>query len=268
MNRFVFYISDNTAMTAKALGQSLISQFDNIIPDEKLRPYVNSEAKVLLLVEELKRAREKYNNTPIVFASMMDENLMHLLLFKAEGVIDILNPFMKQLESIIAEKSSKTVGRAHRAKDVQSYKKRIDAIDFTLATDDGLKTCDYDYADMVLLGVSRLGKTPTSLYLALNFGFKVANYPFTADDLPEFFLNPYLARNHHKLVGLMISPERLLSIRKERRAQSSYADPEQIELELTALKKLYERERIPFIDTSTRSVEEIAASIMSILYGK
>ena len=255
-------------MTAKGLGQSLLSQFDNVVLIEKLRPYVDSASKVLLLVEELKAAQLKYQSTPIVFASMMDDDLMHLLSTHSEGVIDIFHPFMKTLEVMMAEKSSKAVGRAHKVGDVDTYKKRVEAIDFTLATDDGLRTSDYDQADMILLGVSRTGKTPTSLYLSLNFGFKVANYPYTGDDLPHFSLIKDLERNRHKLVGLMIGPERLLSIRKERRSLGNYSDPLQIRLELDALRDLFDKERISYIDTTTRSVEEIAASVMSILFGK
>lgn len=267
MNRPIFYVSDSTAMTAKGLGQSLLSQFDNVVLVEKLRPYVDSEAKILHLVAELKEFQARYQSTPIVFASIMDPELMHLLSSQIEGVIDILHPFMNTLEAMMSEKSSRAVGRAHKTGE-DSYKKRIEAIDFTLATDDGLRTNDYDQADMILLGVSRTGKTPTALYLTLNFGFRVANFPFTSEDLPEFSLSKAHERNRHKLVGLMISPERLFSIRKERRAEGQYANPEQIKAELLALRTLFERERIPFIDATTRSVEEIAASVMNILFGK
>lgn len=262
MMRSVFYVSDSTAMTAKGLGKSLLSQFEKISFVEYLRPYVDTEPKVADLISELKNAQVLDNQSPIVFASMMDENLMQKLTREVEGVIDIFKPFLATLEQMMAEKSSKAVGRAHNASNVDVYKRRIEAIDFTLATDDGLKLSDYDQADLVLLGVSRTGKTPTALYLALNFGLKVANYPFTADDLPRFKLAACHEKNRQKLVGLMISPERLVMIRKERRPESQYADHLQITLELDALNDLFFREKIPFVETSTRSVEEIAASIM------
>jgi regulator of PEP synthase PpsR (kinase-PPPase family) len=262
--RSVFYVSDSTAMTAKGLGKSLLSQFDNVYFIEHLRPYVDTEQKVISLVSELNVTHVAEKCAPIVFASMMDETLMRMLSSQVEGVIDIFQPFMATLERLIKEKSSKAVGRAHKAGDPDVYRKRIEAIDFTLATDDGLKVDDYDDANVILLGVSRTGKTPTALYLALNFGLKVANYPFTADDLPRFELTAAQRRNRVKLVGLVISPERLSSIRRERRAFGPYADPLQVSLELSALNDLFWREKIPFVDTTTRSVEEIGASIMSM----
>ncbi len=263
--RSVYYVSDSTAMTAKGLGKSLLSQFDNIDFVECLRPYIDTEEKIAILVNELRLAQLSDGYSPIIFASMMDDHLMDKLSAQVDGVIDIFQPFMKTLERMIAEKSSKAVGRAHNARNPDAYKRRIEAIDFSLATDDGLKTHDYDQADLILLGISRTGKTPTALYLSLNFGLKVANYPFTSDDLPSFTLNEAHKRNHHKLVGLMISVDRLTSIRKERRPSSQYSDPEQVALELEALQSLFLREKIPFVETTIRSVEEIAAYIMSIM---
>lgn len=264
MTRSVYYVSDSTAMTAKSLGKSLLSQFEKIAFVEYLRPYIDTEHQVLELVNELKNSKNHDGSAPIVFASMMDDKLMRLLSSEIEGVIDIFQPFMATLERLIEEKSSKAVGRAHNARNSHAYQRRVEAIDFTLATDDGLRVSDYHQADLILLGISRTGKTPTALYLALNFGLKVANYPFTAEDLPRFQLNPIQEQNRHKLVGLTISAERLTGIRKERRATGKYADQLQVTLELDALKELFAREKIPFVDTTIRSVEEIAASIMSM----
>ena len=185
MIRSVFYVSDSTAMTAKGLGKSLLSQFDVSFTDY-LRPYVDTEQKVQDLVGELRAAQITDGYAPIIFASMMDNDLMQKLSAQIDGVIDIFQPFMSTLERMIAEKSSKIVGRAHNAKNSDAYKRRIEAIDFTLGTDDGLRVNDYDQADLILLGISRTGKTPTALYLALNFGLKVANFPYTSDDLPHF----------------------------------------------------------------------------------
>ena len=262
MTRPIFYVSDSTAMTAKGLGKSLLSQFDNLLIIEHLRPYVDSEQKVQELIREIKSLQVKFRYPPIIFASIMDDTLMHVLSSGIDGVIDILEPFVKNLELLIAEKPSKAVGRAHHAGDSDAYKKRILAIDFTLACDDGLRLSSYDDADIILLGVSRSGKTPTALYLALNFGLKVANYPFVVDDLPHFSLNEVHKKNRHKLIGLMISQERLMTIRKERFAKGRYAHPEQIAEELSALRELYAKEHIRVVETSTRSVEEIAAKVM------
>ncbi|MCA9508335.1 MAG: pyruvate, phosphate dikinase/phosphoenolpyruvate synthase regulator [Myxococcales bacterium] len=264
MTRCVFFVSDSTAITSKGLGTSLLSQFD-INFKEHLRPYINTKNKIFELLNDIKRAHQESGEPPIVFASMMDDELMQQLSAGFSGVIDIFRPFMPKLELLIDKKSSKQVGQAHKVGNEHLYQKRVAAIDFSLATDDGLKTKDYNQADLILLGVSRSGKTPTALYLALNFGLKVANYPFTSEDFPVFSLSKDHLNNKKKLVGLIIRPQRLLNIRRSRYSIGNYADPQIIEKELNALKSLFEKESIPFVDTTTRSVEEIAARIMAIL---
>jgi regulator of PEP synthase PpsR (kinase-PPPase family) len=264
MTRPIFYVSDSTAMTAKGLGKSLLSQFDNLLVMEYLRPFIDSKDKVLELVNEINAKSFYFRHSPVVFASIMDEDLIKLLSSSINNVINIIEPFTKTLEAIINERSSKAVGRAHQVSDLDRYKRRLEAIDFSLATDDGLRRQDYDKADIIILGVSRSGKTPTALYLALNFNLKVANYPFTTDDLPKFFLTNEHKKNRHKLIGLMISEERLLTIRRERYEKSTYANPVWIHKEVFALMELYKNEQITFIDSTTRSVEEIAALILRI----
>ena len=264
MTRAVFYVSDSTAITAKGLGQSLLSQFKELKTKEFLRPYVNTKEKVQSLVAEIKKTAKADNKAPVIFASMMNEELILLLSAEINGVINILAPFITSLEEMLKEKSSKQVGQAHGAKDDDSYRKRIAAIEYALATDDGLKMPDYKDADIILLGVSRTGKTPTALYLALNFGLKVANFPFTSEDLPHFHLGEHHKKNRDKLFGLIISAERLSSIRRERRAGGDYANYLNVTLEINAMQELLTKEKIPFVDTTTRSVEEIAATIVGI----
>lgn len=264
MTRPIFYVSDSTAMTAKGLGKSLLAQFDNLLITEYLRPFIDSKEKVIELIEEIKHKNSQFRHQAVIFASIMDEDLINLLSSSLANVINIIAPFNKTLETIIKERPSKAIGRAHQLLDIAIYKKRLEAIDFTLATDDGLRKQDYDEADIILLGISRSGKTPTALYLALNFNLKVANYPFTPDDLPQFHLIDEHKHNRHKLIGLMIAEERLLIIRKERYQKHSYADRSLIREEIKALKELYDREALPWLDTTTRSVEEIAALILKI----
>lgn len=259
----IFYVSDNTALTAKSLGKSLLSQFENVYFMEHLRPFINTQKKVIELCQEIKEIQKQDEQEPVIFASVLNPQLMGMLRAKFVNIIDIIRPFIPSLEKLMGEKSSQRAGLAHKMINVREYDERIMAIDFTLSTDDGLKVSDYDEADIILLGVSRSGKTPTALYLALNFGLKVANYPFTSEDLPEFTLTLEQKKNHHKLFGLLISVERLTSIRKERRAAGNYSNVEQVSKELLALKDLFAREKIPFVDTTNRSVEEIASFIVS-----
>lgn len=264
MTRSVFYVSDSTAMTAKGLGKSLMSQWP-VNFKENLRPYTNTKERITQLLQDIEKALKDDGEQPIVFASIMDDILMEQLSAGFLGVIDIFRPFMSKLEDLMHKKSSKEVGMAHKIGDELAYQNRVAAIDFTLSTDDGLKTSHYDHADIILLGVSRSGKTPTALYLALNFGLKVANYPYTSEDLPKFKLIDAHLRNRNKLIGLNIEPQRLLNIRSQRLQLGSYADPIMIKKELSALTDLFLRENILAIDTTTKSVEEIAATIVKEL---
>lgn len=257
----VFYLSDSTALTAKVLGKSLLSLFDKIKFVEFWRPFINSKQKLLEVIKEIYFIKNHYNQEPIIFVSMIDEDLSNILYKEFPHIIDILRPFVPKLEKSLRKESIKQVGLAHRQNDQGEYDKRIMAIDFALACDDGLKTDWYDKADLILLGLSRSGKTPTSIFLALQFGLNVANYPFTSEDLPKFYLSEVLLKNRLKLFGLIINDLRLCSIRKERRPSGQYADIKHIKKELKALEDLYIKEKIPFLDTTNKSVEEIASSI-------
>lgn len=259
--RAVFYLSDGTALTVKSLGKSLLSLFSDIKTVEFWRPFINTKPKIIAMIEEINLIRSHYQEEPIIFVSIVNEQILNILLSSFPKAIDILSPFIFKLENELQLSSSKLAGQAHKPKN-KEYEDRIMAMDFTLSCDDGLKCELYTEADIILLGLSRSGKTPTSIYLAMQFDLKVANFPFVKEDLPVFSLNDQLKKNRQKLFGLNIQKDRLLAIRSQRRALGTYANPGNIQEELNALELLYKKEKIPYLDTTYLSVEEIASSIM------
>lgn len=144
------------------------------------------------------------------------------------------------------------------------YDTRIEAVNYALEHDDGMTAKNYPSADLILIGVSRSGKTPTCLYLAMQYGIKVANYPLAPEDLDRLALPNVLKCYKHKLFGLTIDPLRLHQIRQERRAHSSYSALRNCRFELKRAESLYQHAQIPSLNTTHQSIEELAANIMQI----
>lgn len=262
MERDVFFVSDRTGITAETLGLSLLTQFNGIKFVKHTRRFVNSLEKAREVGEEITRLAREKGSPPIVFSTLIDED-MRRALAAAEGVFfDLVDTFIVPLEAALDQKSSHTIGRARESLDQSQYNLRMDAVNYALITDDGLHTQDYSRADVIILGVSRSGKTPTCLYLALTFGVYAANYPLTEEDLEDLRLPHALAGHRHLLYGLTIGPQRLHHVRSERKADSPYASLRRCQYEIAQAEALYRREGIPYIDTTTMSVEEIATTIL------
>ena len=263
MKRFVFIISDGTGITAESLADSLMTQFENIEFDRQTIPYLDTIEKASALLTRVNQSYEETGIKPLIFMTMINADISNYIKQSKACVFDLFSTFLAPLEHELHTKSSYTVGRTHGVADVESYNHRIEAVDYTLAHDDGIKTRDYDKADIILIGVSRCGKTPSCLYMALQFGILAANYPFTDDDLTNFSLPDSLKPYKKKLFGLTIDPERLQHIRNERRPNSQYASSEQCRLEATEVEAMYQQENIPFINSTRFSIEEIATKIMT-----
>jgi len=262
MKRSVFYISDRTGITAEALGQALITQFDELDYEEITIPFIDSPEKAMKAVKQINDAGKRNGVRPIIFDTIVRPELRKLLK-QADGMmLDFFHTFIGPLEQELASKSSFSVGKVHAMDNGQAYDHRIDAVNFSLNNDDGATTRNYRDADLIIIGVSRCGKTPTSLYISMQFGLKVANYPFIAEDMDNLKLPRELAIHKDKLFGLTIFPERLHDIRTERRANSKYASQSQCQIEVRAVEALYRREKIPFLNTTTRSIEEISTKIL------
>jgi [pyruvate, water dikinase]-phosphate phosphotransferase / [pyruvate, water dikinase] kinase len=261
--RTVFFVSDQTGVTAETLGHSLLTQFEGYEFDQVTLPFLDTLDKVDQALKKINDRAAAQDEGPIIFSTLVVDHLRNR--FKPERglLIDLFNTFLPALESELRAKSSHKTGRAHGLVDSERYNRRIEATNFALSNDDGARTQDYERADIILIGVSRSGKTPTCLYLALTYGVYAANYPLSDDEfesgkLPSFLL-PYQA----KLYGLTINAKRLQQIRYERRPTGSYATMQQVNFEVRAAEAMFARYNIPFIDTTRSSIEELASTILS-----
>ncbi len=260
--RDVFYVSDGTAITCETLGHVVLGQFA-VQPNEKTFPFVESDEKLSELLKQIQRSYQLHGVKPLVFFSMVILEMRTRLLQAPAHFYDVLESIVQRVSLDIEMEPAPKLQRSRSVgKDSDTYFDRIAAIEYTLAHDDGVSLKDLDRADIILLGVSRSGKTPTSLYMAMQFGLRVVNYPFIAEDMHAMRLLPEFEFHRHKLFGLTINAERLTVIRENRLAGSEYASNQQCLQELATVEALFRREAIPYINTSSLSVEEISTRIL------
>ncbi|ONG39778.1 phosphoenolpyruvate synthase regulatory protein [Alkanindiges hydrocarboniclasticus] len=262
VRRSVFFVSDGTAITAETLGHSLLAQFPTVDFEIHIIPYVDSEERAMDVVQEINKCAIRDGAPPLVFDTLVDPLVRDIINTASAINLDVFEGLISKIETELNVKASPQVGNAHSSVDSENYKSRIDAVHYALDNDDGAKTRHYDMADLILIGVSRSGKTPTSIYLALQFGIRVANYPITEEDLDDNRLPKVLKEHKKKLFGLMIEPERLVAIRSERKANSRYASFQQCQMELRAIQGIYISEGIPYLNVSEMSIEEISTRIL------
>jgi regulator of PEP synthase PpsR (kinase-PPPase family) len=261
-NRTVFFVSDQTGVTAETMGHSLLTQFEGLKLKTVTLPFIASPAKAREARERIDAATQADGAPAIVFSTLIQDELRVEVQAAKAVFLDFFDAFIGQLEAAFGERSSHAAGRAHGVTNSEGYAARINATNFALANDDGAQTREYGQADVILVGVSRSGKTPTCLYLALHYGLKAANYPLTEEDLEAGRLPAALATHRPKLYGLTIDPARLQQIRHERRPNSKYASATQVAFEVREARALFERNGIPYIDTTVCSVEEIGARVV------
>ncbi len=262
MERTIFYISDGTGITAETLGHTLLTQFPDTTFQSVTLPFVNTPEKVDRTIRRINDCAEEEGKTPLIFSTLTDPNLRSQLSRCKGKVFDFFATFTTPMEQALEIKSSPVAGRSHGMGNPSNYLNRIDAVHYALQHDDGVSPRDYSQADIIITGVSRTGKTPTCLYLALQFGIQAANYPLTDDDFEKGNLPEPLRLERSKLFGLTVEAERLHQIRRERRPNSLYASMKQVLKELKAAENLFMREGIPFLNITHMSIEEIAASVM------
>ncbi|MCC6195909.1 MAG: kinase/pyrophosphorylase [Burkholderiales bacterium] len=261
--RTVFFLSDRTGITAEMLGNSLLTQFDQFEFRRVTIPFVDSPERVADAIRLVNETADGEGRRPIVISSVVDEAMSEQIRRDANALtLDLFQVFINPLEAELGAKSSHAAGRSHAIADSHGYFARMEAINFAQAHDDGASTRDLDKAQVVLVGVSRCGKTPTSLYLALQFGVRAANFPLTPDDFADMRLPASVVPHRAKLFGLTIQPERLREIREERRPGSRYAALDNCRVEVRAAEALMTREGIAIVDTTTKSIEEIATTIL------
>ncbi|MBI1890804.1 MAG: kinase/pyrophosphorylase [Burkholderiales bacterium] len=260
-DRTVFFVSDGTGITAETFGHSVLTQFDLRFRQVRL-PFVDSLDKAYEAVQKINQAFDKDGKRPIVFSTLVKSELSSVLRQSKGMHMDLIQTFVEPLEQELEVKSSHTIGRSHNISDSSEYNKRIDAINYSLAHDDGQSNANLASADVILVGVSRSGKTPTSLYLAMQYGVKAANYPLIPEDFERGKLPSQLVPHKSKIFGLSIAADRLSEVRNERRPGSKYASLENCRYEVNEAEKMMHREGIRWMSSTAKSIEEIATMIL------
>jgi [pyruvate, water dikinase]-phosphate phosphotransferase / [pyruvate, water dikinase] kinase len=262
-NRTVFFVSDGTGITAETFGNSILAQFEGR-PRHVRRPFIDSVDKALAVLEEINQTADHEGKRPIVFITLVNDDIRRVLTTEAcKGlVLDMFRTFVEPLEEEFGVKSNHRIGRFSDAAKSEEYHERIDAINYSLAHDDGQSARNLDSADVILVGVSRSGKTPTSLYLAMQHGIKAANYPLIPEDFERGKLPASLAPYKSKCFGLSIDPQRLAQIRNERRPGSKYASIENCRYEVQEAELMMRKSSIAWLSSTHKSIEEIATTIL------
>lgn len=260
--RTAFYISDGTAITSEVFGHALLSLFPIEFKHVTV-PFVETEEMATELIGKISESFHLSGERPLVFYTIVNPGVREIV-SRSEGIhYNFLDQYVAPLEKALGVPSKPEKHRTHSIHE-KTYDIRIEAVNYALANDDGTNLKEYGKADIILVGVSRSGKTPTSLYLALQYGIKAANYPFTDDDMEDVLkLPPALRGFKNKLFGLTISAERLHQIRSERKANSRYASKQQCRMEIREVENLYRKEKIPFLNSTHFSIEEISAKILA-----
>lgn len=262
-NRTVFFVSDGTGITAETFGNSILAQFP-ARPRHVRRPFIDSADKAWDVVQEINIAAAREGKRPIIFVTLANDTVRDILNSEScKGlVLDIFRTFVEPLEAEYQVKSNHRVGRFPDVSLSEEYNNRIEAINFSLAHDDGQSSRDLEIADVILVGVSRSGKTPTTLYLAMQHGIKAANYPLIPEDFERGKLPSALGLHKRKCFGLTIDPARLSHIRHERRPDSKYASIDNCRYEVSAAEAMMRREGIAWLSSTHKSIEEIATTIL------
>lgn len=263
-NHIVFIVSDGTGITAENFSQSILAQFEASFKHIRI-PFVDSVDKAHEAVQSINQAASKYGVRPIVFTTLVNSEL-NAIVAKANGLIlDMFQTFVAPLEEALGMKSTHAMNRLHHNADTEAYKNRIEAINYSLAHDDGQSNQNLSDADVILVGISRVGKTPTSLYLAMQYGLKAANYPLIPEDFERGQLPKDLIPHRQKIFGLMIDAERLSEIRNERRPGSNYAKLENCRYEINEATAMMKKQSIPWVMTTSKSIEEIATTVLQAI---
>ena len=261
-HRTVFFISDGTGITAETFGNAILAQFE-IKPRHVRLPFIDSVDKAHQAVRQINHTAEVEGQRPIVFTTLVNMEVLAVIKAQCNGMLlDMFGIFVAPLESELGIKSNHRVGRFSDASKSKEYDNRIEAINFSLAHDDGQSNRDLAGSDVILVGVSRSGKTPTSLYLAMQYGLKASNYPLIPEDFDRRQLPPALVPHRKKIFGLTIDPQRLSQIRNERRPNSAYASLPNCNHEIHEAEAMMRREGIRWLSTTTKSIEEIATTIL------
>lgn len=263
--RPVFFVSNSTGITVETLGRSLLYQFSATQFESHSLRFVDTESKAKEAVDTINEYGEKAGVRPIILCTLVKTELRDIV-SKANGLyMDVFDCFITPIEQEIGYQAKLGMGRSHGIIDDDYYSERIDAVNYSLKTDDGVGAQEYAQADVILTGASRTGKTPTCLYLAMHYGLRAANYPIVDEEIDSNSMPPILKEYRNKVFGLLVTPERLQRIRTKRRPDSQYSSLSQCQYEIRQTDALFQHEDIPYFDVSSMSIEEVASNIMSML---
>ncbi|MGE0557532.1 MAG: pyruvate, water dikinase regulatory protein [Burkholderiales bacterium] len=260
--RTAFFVSDRTGITAEMLGHSLLTQFDGVRFREITVPFIDTGDKARDFVRQINAAAAADGSKPIVISTLVNTEISGIVATANALFLDSFEIFIAPLERELGVKASHAVGRSHSTDDFVTYHHRIEAVNYALSHDDGVSKRDLSEADIILVGVSRCGKTPTCLYLAMQFGIRAANYPLIPEDFASMQLPSQIKSLRNRLYGLTIKANRLQQIRNERRPGSKYATLDNCEFEIREAEALMRQEGIPYLDATSKSVEELATTIL------
>ncbi|HWK70373.1 MAG TPA: pyruvate, water dikinase regulatory protein [Burkholderiaceae bacterium] len=262
IERTVFVVSDSTGITAETFSNSVLSQFEQVKFQAIRIPFLDSLEKAKAAALRINQCAQEQNEPPLVFSTLVNPDIAQKIRDANCTFLDLFGTFVQHIETALGLKSSHSVGRSHMGGLSKQYNNRIEAINFSLAHDDGQFVHGLEQADVILVGVSRCGKTPTSLYLAMQYAVKAANFPLIPEDFDRGSLPATLAPYRKKLFGLSIQPGRLAEVRNERRPNSQYASIKQCRHEVAEAERLMRMENIPWLSTTTRSIEEISTKVL------
>ena len=265
MKRTVYFVSESTGITAETLGHSLLSQFDSVEFEQVYMPYINTDLRAKALNQRMQEACERDGARPIVFATMLNQEIASILKQGNCYYMELFEQFVEPLSAELGVVPSRQSGRSHAITKPSMYTKRIEAINFAMANDDGVRPDNFRHADVVLVGVSRSGKTPTCLYLAMHYGLRSANYPITEEDFATGELPKDVWAVKEKIFGLTIDPGRLQAIREERRPGSEYASAARCQKDIREAQNMFKRLEVPVLNTTNQSIEEISSQILRSL---
>ena len=260
--RTVFIVSDSTGITAETFSHSVLSQFEEVNFQSVRIPFIDSPEKADAAASRINHCAQAQNQPPLVFSTLVNPEIALKIRQSNCTFLDLFGTFVQHIEDALGMKSNHSVGRSHMGGLSKQYNNRIEAINFSLAHDDGQFIHGLEQADVILVGVSRCGKTPTSLYLAMQYAVKAANYPLIPEDFERDALPATLTPFRSKLFGLSIQPSRLAEVRNERRPNSEYASLRQCRDEVLRAERLMRMENIPWLSTTTKSIEEISTKVL------
>jgi [pyruvate, water dikinase]-phosphate phosphotransferase / [pyruvate, water dikinase] kinase len=262
-HRHVFFVSDSTGITAETLGNSLLSQFQGDFVKHRT-PFVTTAEIARSLVEDIEQAGSDAE-VPLVFMTVIADDIRDIILSSPAISLDLVGENLAVLERTLKQSARRDRGLFHSIDDADRYRDRISAVEFSIEHDDGESMKGIGLADVILIAPSRCGKTPTTMYLAVNYGVRAANVPLLEEDLMSQKIPEFISAYRDRIFGLLSTPQRLHHVRQERRPNSDYSSLQQCTFEIKAAEHIYVGSSIPFLDTSDKSIEEISATVISTM---